>query len=371
MATPKNIFILSNRLTHGGAERVASNLADGLADVGHQVHLYVNKDEVETYKPKETVHLCYYPNVRESRSFWMRQWRLIMFIRAEIKKQKPHVIIGIMWYYTFVAKVAQWLSGLRIPVVYSDHNSLERPDVEPMASKEYFFKFYFSRMCDAYTVLTDADRIYGEKKGLKNIVVMPNPLGIEPVKTVPQKEKIILAVGRLDAWVCKGWDILLEAWCMLVPKHPTWKLYFAGAGSDVDKQRLISFSQENNVEEHIKIIDYTKDVASLYQRAAIVVSSSRYEGFGLVLIEAMSQGCACVAADYKGRQSEIIHDGSDGLLCEVENPMDLAKKMDVLLSDECWRATLQRNALQSVSRFSLQNYAKRWENLFEQLIIKR
>lgn len=371
MNNSKKIFILSNRLTHGGAERVASNLADGLADLGHQVSLYVNHGNVETYKPTKAVHLCYYPNESGCRSFLARHWRMIMFIRAEIKKTEPDVIIGIMWYYAFVAKIAQWLSGKRIPIIYSDHNSLERPSIEPMGRKKAFFKFYFSRWCDAYTVLTDADRRYGECKGLKNIAVMPNPLGIEPAKHIPQKENVILAVGRLDTWIVKGWDILLNAWGHVVSKHPQWELHIIGGGSSEDKQRIEQFAEKFNAKKGVKIIDYTDQIKQYYQSASVFVLSSRYEGFGLVLIEAMSQGCACVAADYKGRQAEIICDGVDGLLCAAEDPIDLAKKMDILLSDECLRVNIQRNALQSVSRFSLESYAKRWENLFEQLIIKR
>lgn len=368
MSTHKNIFILSNRLTHGGAERVASNLADGLSDLGHQVSLYVNQDNVETYKPKKTVRLCYYPRVRFSKFFWVRHWRLIMSIRAEIKKNKPDVIIGIMWYFAFIAKVAQWLSGRSIPVIYSEHNSLERPHIEPMSRKEAFFKFYFSRVCDAYTVLTDADRRCGEEKGLRNMVVMPNPLGIEPIRAVPHKDNIVLAVGRLDAWIYKGWDILLEAWGILAHKYPTWELHIAGAGSHEDKQRLISFAKKNRVEDRIKIIDYTSNVIALYQRAAILVSSSRYEGFGLVLIEAMSQGCACVAADYKGRQGEIICYGEDGLLCEVESVPSLQEKLEMVLADETLRRDLQRNAIQSVARYSIDRYAMKWDELITQIL---
>ena len=117
----------------------------------------------------------------------------------------------------------------------------------------------------------------------------------------------------------------------------------------------------------LEIKPYTSDIELEYKKAAIFVLSSRYEGFGLVLIEAMSQGCACIACDYKGRQSEIVNDGLDGLLCDVEDIQQLSDKIAYLIENDVERIKLQNNAIVSVSKFSIQNIVDEWNVLLNQL----
>ena len=109
--------------------------------------------------------------------------------------------------------------------------------------------------------------------------------------------------------------------------------------------------------------DYQSDIQPYYQRAAIFVLSSRYEGFGLVLIEAMSQGCACVACDYKGRQSEIVTNGVDGMTCEPDHVEALAQAIKKLIADDELRAQLQVNAIRRAEDFSIGHIMDRWEGL--------
>ena len=365
----KKILIFSLTLTCGGAERVASNLADGLVNLGHDVVLYCYKQGEFTYVPSPQVVLKFYPDMELSFVGRIKSFiRNISHVRSEIKQEKPDVIIGILPKNALKAKLGQLVSGSRIPVIYSDHDALERPDCSPLSKTLKFYKFYFSRICDAYTVLTDADRICGESRGLKNIVVMPNPMGLQPVLTVPEKEKVILAVGRLSAWHYKGFDLLIEAWSKLATKYPDWKLQIAGAGSEEDRVRLLHMANSAGITSSFELLSYTKEVDKYFKRSSIFVLSSRYEGFGLVVTEAMSQGCACVAADYKGRQAEIITDGINGLICDVENVDALTAKIDLLLCNEELRCRIQQAAIEVAKKFSIENYASRWEKLIEQLV---
>lgn len=102
----------------------------------------------------------------------------------------------------------------------------------------------------------------------------------------------------------------------------------------------------------IEFKDYTTDILDEYRRAAIFCLSSRYEGWGLVLVEAMSQRCACVACDYKGRQAEIITDGVDGLLCVPDDVDALAAKLDLLISDDNKRQELQQASANNLGQYS-------------------
>ena len=208
-----------------------------------------------------------------------------------------------------------------IPVVATEHDSFERPISAPLHKVEYFTKFWINKLYDTVTVLTEADtKAIGSR--LNNVVVMPNPLSLVPAKSIPVKENVVLAAGRLDAWHYKGFDNLIKAWGLLKKREHDiifsnkdnnivrWKLRIAGVGGDERLNYLKNLCKENEVEDSVEFLGFVNDMQSLYQRSSVFVLSSRYEGFGLVLIEAMSQGCAPVACDYKGRQREIINPSS-------------------------------------------------------------
>ena len=105
----------------------------------------------------------------------------------------------------------------------------------------------------------------------------------------------------------------------------------------------------------------------MYQRAAIFVLSSRYDGFGLVLIEAMSQGCACVACDYKGRQSEIISSQEQGIICEPDNVDALAKAMLTLINDENKRNKMGIHAIARASDFTIDKIVELWDDILKDI----
>ena len=87
---------------------------------------------------------------------------------------------------------------------------------------------------------------------------------------------------------------------------------------------------------------YSPDVINKVSEARFLVFTSDYEGFGMVLIEAMSQGCACIACDYKGRQKEIIEDERQGLLCPPDDVDALASSLDRMITDVSYRKICQK-----------------------------
>lgn len=361
----EKVLIFSNTLTGGGAERVASNLADGLVSLGYQVILYCTQTKDITYAPSSKVDLNFYPSSKSIKG--LNIIKRIWDMRKIIRKHNPDIVIGIQSTNAFYSKIAQLISGHRIPVVYSEHNSLERPLCAKLSFMENFYKFRFSKLCDAFTVLTDADRLYGEKRGLKNIVVMPNPLQLTPINEIPLKENVVLAVGRLNVWHCKGFDVLVQAWEQIANKHTDWELQIVGAGNNESKEKIISYISDSTIRQKVKFINYTQNIETVYRQASIFVLSSRYEGFGLVLTEAMSQRCACVATNYNGRQGEIITDGVDGLLCATENVDDLAKKLELLIEDDELRKSIQHQSTCNLERYHPLTYAQKWDSLIKRL----
>ena len=109
------------------------------------------------------------------------------------------------------------------------------------------------------------------------------------------------------------------------------------------------------------------DIKKEYEKAEIFVLSSRYEGFGMVLTEAMSQGCACIACDYKGRQREIIENDNQGVICPTDNEEEIAKAISNIISNRQYRQKLQENAILRSKYYELPNIMARWNDIFERM----
>ena len=207
------------------------------------------------------------------------------------------------------------------------------------------------------------------KKGIKNVEVLYNPLFLNPIGKIPKKMNIVMAAGRLDGWHVKGFDLLMKAWKEISPKHPDWKLRLVGQGTEHTKEYLINLAKP--YADSIEFVPYTPNIQEEYKNASIFVLSSRYEGWGLVMIEAMSQGCAVIACDFKGRQHEAIKDGENGLLCKTECPDDISKKVEILITESNLRERLQNNAVNSLDYYAENVVAKRLEKIIISCVINK
>lgn len=368
------ILIVCAKLNGGGAERVGVMLANGLAKRGHNVSMLSNLMVPVVYQVSEQVKLS---NLVSTNNNKFTKWfSAIKNVRKTIQKERPDAIIGIMGLCTLISYIAN--IGFKIPLVMTEHNSFERPASAPMPLYLKVLKFYCNKLYKHITVLTEADKkAIGNR--LKGITVMPNPLQLTPVSRIPEKEKIIFAAGRLDSWHYKGLDLLIKAWgvlnrkeiygnCQKTPAEEGWTLKIGGTGSEKSQDFLKQLCKENDVENSVEFLGFRNDIDDLYKKAEIFVLSSRYEGFGLVLIEAMSQGCACVACDYNGRQREIILDDSMGLCCEPEDINVLAKSIGKMVSDEKYRKQVQINAVERSKHFSVENIAIKWEQYLASIV---
>ncbi|ALO47936.1 glycosyltransferase family 4 protein [Hoylesella enoeca] len=357
------IFILCTRLCYGGAERVGIMLANGFAEKGHDVTLIANLFDEITYPINSRVRIL---NLVASNQNKVRKWgSSIRLVRKYMKRYQPDVSIGILNTCSLIAKIAA--IGLNIPVVMTEHDAFERPASAPFTFWKWFVKFQLNKIYRYVTVLTEADKKNIGKR-LKGVYVMPNPLSLTPTISIPPKEKIILAAGRLEDWYVKGFDTLISAWAQIAPKHRDWSLQIAGIGSEEEKAFLQNMAYNNHIEEQFQLLGFRRNLESLYQKASLFVLSSRYEGFGLVLIEAMSQGCACVACDYNGRQREIITQDIEGLVCTPDNINDLADAIRRLIENEQLRKMIQKQSIERSKYYQIGAVIARWESLLKHVV---
>ena len=388
-----NISIVQVALCHGGAEQVGVLLANGFCQKGHNVTILTDLNEPIDYIPNKEIKI--YGILKSRNCNVLNRWlHAIVAIRKIAKKEKPDIMIGIMGLCTLVTYIA--CLGLKIPIIMTEHWSFETPSSAPMSISSKFFKFWVNKIYKHITVLTEADKKIISNK-LKNVTVMPNPLLLEPINEIPTKKPIIFAAGRIDAWHYKGFDVLIRAWARIVSsskfQDSSWWLKIAGAGKKESFEYMMNLLPDGNwihndddnsskdwlwrsEKYHIEFLGFQKDMESLYKKSEIFVLSSRYEGFGLVLIEAMSQGCAPVACDYKGRQREIlcpenvtiikspvprIEICENGILCEPENAETLAHALKEMIDDKSYRYQAQINAVKRSKYYDMEQTMNRWE----------
>lgn len=363
------ICIVCSRLSFGGAERVAVMWANGFVERVHEVMVVSNLFDPITYQLDQRVIVR--DLVSDNQRKWKKWGSAFGNVRKALKEFKPDVVIGVMSTCSIIARMTTMGKG--IPVIATEHNSFDRPSSAPLGKWEKITKFFLNRAYSHVTVLTEADRQYIGTR-LNNVEVMPNPLALRPVEMIPEKKKVLLAAGRLDVWHTKGFDLLIRAWANVVSSLKSqvssegWRLQIAGTGSEESLQYLKQMCKESGVESSVDFLGFRTDIEELYKQSEIFVLSSRYEGFGLVLIEAMSQGCACVACDYKGRQREIITDDSMGLCCEPDNAEALTEGIKRMMEDEEYRKSVQLKAIERSKYYSIDNIMDRWEALLTQIV---
>jgi len=215
---------------------------------------------------------------------------------------------------------------------------------------------------DRFIVLTEEDKEAWNE--LNNVEVIPNPLSFAPSFFNNLSNKRIIAVGRY----CheKGYDHLLQAWATIQDRCEGWRLDIYGDG---DRSTYEEFIDKFNIDRNrCKLNSTTKEIQKEFGRSALAVCSSRFEGFGLAIIEAMACGVPVVSFDCPWGPRSIIHDGSDGILVENGNVNKLAEAIDKIIHDDELRIKMSNNAKISAQRFCIEAIAEKWKNLFENII---
>lgn len=177
---------------------------------------------------------------------------------------------------------------------------------------------------DGLIVLSHYDRLQYEKELGLHPTVIYNPLTLNPQGEGSPTYHRFLSVGRMSP-LTKGFDLLIEAFASIADKHPLWKLDIVGEGAEEDNLR----KQIANLglEERITLHPFTKEIQKHYASASVYVLSSRWEGFGLVLIEAMGHRLPIIASNLP-IVHELLGEKGNALTFDKGNANALAKQMD-------------------------------------------
>lgn len=210
---------------------------------------------------------------------------------------------------------------------------------------------------DKFVVLSEED--FQNWPELTNKIVIPNSISYFPNFQSTCENKQVIAVGRYT-WQ-KGFDLLLEAWKKVYLKHPDWTLNVYGSG---ERDSFEHQAQVLGIEIAVTCHPATNNIYDKYRESSIFAFSSRYEGFGLVLAEAMSTGVPVVSFACPCGPSDIITDRVDGLLVEKENVTKFAEALCYLIENPLKRKEYGQNAIAKAKQFSQDKIMKKWIDLF-------
>lgn len=222
------------------------------------------------------------------------------------------------------------------------------------------------RRFDKFVVLTNEDRGYWGN--LPNIEVIPNAAMHVSDAYSDVMNKRVIAVGRLDYQ--KGFDRLVQAWQLVrhTGKFTDWKLDIFGQGEW--REMLQQMIDKAELQDSVRLNRPTKQIGEEYVKSDMLVMSSNYEGFPMVMIEAMACGLPVVSFDYKCGPKDIIQPGINGLLVPNGDIQALADAMMKVMEDEAYRKMLSQNARKVVDTYSEQAVMAQWIRLFTSITAK-
>ena len=244
---------------------------------------------------------------------------------------------------------------------YRQINKKYFPTVINKAISNFWIGLFIKQIkrLDRFVVLSEEDKGYW--KGLNNIEVINNPIKFIPETYSTCKNKIAIAVGRYTEQ--KGFDLLMKAWKIVEQKHPDWHLNIYGSG---DKETYQNLAKQEDIKT-LSCHDSVKDIYSKYEESSLFLLSSRYEGFGLVLAEAMSCGVPTVSFACPCGPKDIINDGVDGFLVQNGNIEEFASKICYIIENNDKRTAMGYNARNNIARFEEKYIMKKWIKLINEL----
>jgi glycosyltransferase involved in cell wall biosynthesis len=215
---------------------------------------------------------------------------------------------------------------------------------------------------DQLVVLTDKSKASWPE--LSNVTVIPDPIPMPmPLSVSCLHAKRVVTIGRYAYQ--KGYDLLLQAWAEVEKQYLDWTLDIYGMGDQTGYRQLMTDMGVDVYRCHLN--GPVEDVTKVYQNSSIFVLSSRFEGFGLVLVEAMACGLPVVSFDCPAGPDEIITDGVDGILVPSGDVHVMAEKLMALMADEELRKRLGQQARRSAKRYDMKTIASQWTTLFEKV----
>ena len=289
-------------------------------------------------------------------------------LTAELMRIRPDITVSLLRReINFINDIKDGSKKIgELHVNRANYRNFEEGDVNFI--KNLFAKFWMCSLVshlkrlDKFIVLTEEDKASWTE--LSNVEVIPDPLAFDIAEVSPMKAKRVIAVGRYVYQ--KGFDLLLQAWAKIEKQFPDWELAIYGMG---DRSPYDNLAKQLGVDmNRCHLNGSTQNIRKEYLESSLFVFSSRFEGFGMVLIEAMACGLPVVSFDCPCGPKDIVSHDEDGLLVPSGDIDKLANAMSQLMDSYELRHQMAKNAICNVRRFQIDEIADRWQLLFEDVL---
>ena len=362
-----NILFFVSSLNAGGAERVASTLANAWGLRGDLVTL------VPTYSGGGS---AFYPIDSKVELVWLAHrmrgsWlpkplAKLRAMRKLVREKQPDVIVSFLTNVNI--NVLLGLGGMGVPVVVGERTN---PAFSSSAGK--LLQSLRRRLYPKAQVVTVQTRasvaaFQAMVPGMKQVMVVPNPLP-QALNAVQREVRVeenrhctLMAMGRLVP--SKRFDVLIRVFASLAAEYPEWKLKIWGDGPQ--RAQLVQQIAMSGAADRIELAGKTAQPWQEMARSHAFVMTSEVEGFPNVLLEAMAMGLPAVTVDCPSGPREISSDGKDALLVPVGDEGALTAALAELMGDGVFRGVLGRRAAAAVrQRYELEQVLLNWDQVFQ------
>ena len=333
----KCLFVASN-MNFGGAERVMSILSNAWCDKGCEVKILLTGTPAQSkYTLSKQVELisCF----SDTKKAIVPHLAIVKAVRSLCKLWKPDVVIS--FYNDIAALSAVAITGLHIPLIYSERNDPNRTNQRPI--DQVYRKIVENRADKIVFQTKGAQACYPPKVQKKSVVIL-NPLDTSafPTHDFSHEKKEIVTVGRLEPQ--KNQKLLINAFSLIADEFPDYNLIIYGEGSL--RGELESHIEQLNLQERVLLPGAKEGIQEYIKDASLFVLSSDYEGIPNALIEAMAIGLPCISTDCSpGGARALIDNNVSGVIVPCGDSNELTQQMVRLLVDREFAKKIGRKAL--------------------------
>lgn len=365
-----SVLIYQPRMCPGGAQRITLTLLDNLDREKYRPILVVRRSEGEWMSAIPPDVPVYALDVRV-RFAWYRFGKLL-------KRLDPDIVLSMSSTGNLTASAAHLVARVRAPLIVAEHNTFSEvwrrkklKFVLLKGIKKALYRNATRILAVSQGVAEDLVRTIGVPRD--RLVVVYNPIVEEKLESLAEENvdhpwfndsvPLILAAGRLVAQ--KDYPMLLEAF-QKVRRRTVARLVVLGEG-DLD-MLLRERTRELGIDDDVAFLGFVANPYSYMKRCSVFALSSRWEGFGNVIVEAMACSVPVVATDCPSGPSEIITDGEDGFLVPVGDASSMARVFERLLENPELRTRIGKEGWRRSRDFSVQAAINSYQDLLSSLI---
>jgi glycosyltransferase involved in cell wall biosynthesis len=354
----KIVFFIKS-ISGGGAEKVFKNLSEYFAK-HYKVILLLKRNNEITFDKK-------FLNVISLKHYF--KFNNIIAFRKMLLIEKPDIIVSALAFANLLSLTVRILFGIKdTKFITSFHANLETPDSFIINT---ILKSVISLYRRSDYIITSSKGVeiqlrkrldkYDRIRTIYNPVYSNSSISLSE-ETLPHNKytsgRYIVSIGRLQKY--KRFDILIKAFRKVRDEYDI-KMIILGEGKE--RKSLEFLIEELNLKEEIYLPGYVDNVYNYIKNSLMLVLTSEYEGFGNVLVEAMSVGRSVVSTNCKFGPSEILNNGKYGYLTDINNINDISKKIKLCLE----KPLPEKLLIERAQVFSIQHIQKYYVELFNLL----